>query len=83
MKNEWQLQEAKNRLSELVDRALKRGPQTITRRGKQVVVVIAAGDYDQLVAPRTGLVEFLMASPLAGTELDLERIDDPGREVSL
>ena len=41
----WQLQEAKNRLSELVDRALSDGPQTITRHGKPAVVVIDAEQY--------------------------------------
>ena len=43
----WQLQEAKNRLSEVVNLALKEGPQTITRHGKPAVVVVAAGQYDR------------------------------------
>jgi prevent-host-death family protein len=41
----WQLQEAKNRLSEVVDRALSEGPQTITRHGHPTVVVVAADQY--------------------------------------
>jgi antitoxin Phd len=41
----WQLQEAKNRLSEVVERALKEGPQTITRHGHPAVVMVAADQY--------------------------------------
>jgi prevent-host-death family protein len=41
----WQLQEAKNRLSELVDLALSDGPQMITRHGKPTVVIVAADQY--------------------------------------
>jgi antitoxin Phd len=43
----WQVQEAKNRLSELIEKALEEGPQTITRHGKPVVIVSSA------TAPRT------------------------------
>jgi len=43
MARKWQLQEAKNRLSEVVDLALEEGPQTVTRHGKEVVVVVAEG----------------------------------------
>jgi antitoxin (DNA-binding transcriptional repressor) of toxin-antitoxin stability system len=35
----WQLQEAKNRLSEVVHAAETIGPQTITRHGKAVVIM--------------------------------------------
>ncbi|HHV61973.1 MAG TPA: type II toxin-antitoxin system prevent-host-death family antitoxin [Firmicutes bacterium] len=35
----WQSQTAKNRLSEVVDRALKGSPQLITRNGKPAVYV--------------------------------------------
>ncbi len=41
--NLWQLQEAKSRFSELVERTLRSGAQVITRRGKKVVVIITAG----------------------------------------
>ena len=44
MKGTWQLQEAKNKLSQVLDDALKDGPQIITRRGVEVVIVIA---YEQ------------------------------------
>ena len=45
---QWQLQEAKNRLSALVDAAISGEPQRVTRRGKPAVVVIACEDYERL-----------------------------------
>jgi prevent-host-death family protein len=80
----WQLQEAKNRLSEVVRKATEEGPQVITLRGNDAVVVIAAKDYKQLSRrPRGTLVQFLRNSPLAGIALDLDRSPDTGRSVAL
>ena len=80
----WQLQDAKNRLSELVRKAADEGPQVITLRGDDAVVVIAAQDYRKLTSkPKEGLVEFLRDSPLAKISLDLERSRDTGRQVDL
>lgn len=79
----WQLQEAKNRLSEVVDKALQQGPQVITRRGAETAVVLAIDDYRKLQRPETDLVEFFRSSPLAEVDLDLERGRDTGREVDL
>ncbi len=79
----WQLQEAKNRLSELVDKALHQGPQVITRRGAETAIVLSIEDYRKLRQPETDLVDFFQASPLRGADLDLERIRDTGREVDL
>lgn len=83
MGNSWQLQDAKNRFSELVDRAMKDGPQIVTRRGRRAVVVVSVEDYARLIKPRTKLTEFFRRSPLAGAELDLERSKDAPREVEL
>jgi prevent-host-death family protein len=79
----WKLQDAKNRFSELVKKALKAGPQIVTLRGKETAVVLSVEEYRRLARPETGLVEFLQSSPLAGVELDLERDRDTGREVEL
>lgn len=79
----WQLQEAKNRLSEVVDRALHQGPQLITRRGVETAVVLSLGEYRRLRKPATNLVDFFQASPLAGVDLDVERPRDSGREIEL
>ena len=65
----WPLQDAKNRLSELVDRAKAGIPQIITRRGKAEVVVISVRDYEQFSAREQDLVEFLRSSPLVGVDL--------------
>jgi len=83
MKNVWQLQEAKNRFSHVVDRALKDGPQTITRRGQEAVVVISVEDYRHSKSQAGSLVDFLMHSPLHGSDLDIERSKDTGRDIKL
>jgi len=80
---EWQLQEAKNRLSQVVDQALHDGPQTITLRGKPSAVVVSFEEYRKLTMPRTGLSQFFRQSPLCGAELDLSRSADLSREVDL
>jgi antitoxin Phd len=52
----WPLQDAKNRLSELVDRAKAGVPQIITRRGEQVVVVVGIEDFEKISAREQDLV---------------------------
>jgi prevent-host-death family protein len=83
MSRTWQLQEAKNRLSEVVVAAQAGEPQVITRRGQEAAVVLSVEAWRALTRRKGGLVAFLRRSPLAGVELDLERSQDPGREVSL
>lgn len=83
----WQLQHAKNRFSEVVDKALAQGPQMITRRGAETAVVLSVEEYRKLQRPDSDLVEFFQASPLAashlGDELDLRRDPDSGRDIEL
>lgn len=82
--SKWQLQEAKNRLSEVVRKAQEEGPQVITLRGEDAVVVVAASDYQKLAKrPKMNLVDFLRRSPLVGLELDLTRSRDTGRKAVL
>ena len=69
----WQLQEAKNRLSEVVNAATKGDPQVITRHGEPVAVAVSYDDFENLQRPSGSLYEFLRSSPLVGEELDLER----------
>lgn len=83
MLDRWQLQDAKNRFSELVDTVLTTGPQMVTRRGKDAVVVIPAKVYRQLTRPSGSLLEFFANSPLRGARLDLVRDEDTGRRVRL
>jgi prevent-host-death family protein len=79
----WQLQEAKNKLSELVKAARRAGPQTISVRGKDAVVVLSVEQYRQLTRKRESLVDFLLHSPLHDSGLEIERDADTGREVEL
>lgn len=44
----WQLQEAKNRLSEVVKAAKTKGPQIITVRGKEEVAVVSLAELQRL-----------------------------------
>jgi len=81
--NLWQLQEAKARFSELVERTLRNGAQIVTRRGKKVVVLLSYEEYRRLTAPRRNLAQFLLESPLAGSELPIERDNSLPREVDL
>lgn len=80
----WQLQEAKNKLSELIDRTLSEGPQVITRHGVEVVVVMPYARYRRLTAPDQRLGDFLLASPLRESGLVVERDRSTAlREVDL
>jgi antitoxin Phd len=64
MNDVWQVQEAKNRFSEVIDRALSQGPQVVTRHGRPVVQVVAV---DAAVAKRPeaddGFVKYLLEAP--------------------
>jgi prevent-host-death family protein len=60
---EWQLQDAKNRFSELVQRARNEGPQVVTLRGRRAAVVLSAEAYEALLGERPSLVDHLLAGP--------------------
>jgi prevent-host-death family protein len=79
------VQAARARFSTLIDEALAGRPQRISRRGKEVAVVVAAADYDRLTKPRESLVDFFRNSPLADAmadgRLDLAREKDPIRDL--
>lgn len=79
----WQLQEAKNRFSEVVERAIKDGPQTVTKHGKDAVVIVSAEQFRRGAETATrqseSLAEFLLHSPLSGTRLRIRRSRDTGR----
>jgi prevent-host-death family protein len=77
----WQLQEAKAKLSELVQKAVDEGPQTITRRGEEIAVVLSADEYRKLRKGQIDFKEFLTLLPSEG--LDLERRKDLPRDVDL
>ncbi|GAB4449769.1 MAG: type II toxin-antitoxin system Phd/YefM family antitoxin [Anaerolineales bacterium] len=73
MNDVWQIQDAKNKLSEVIARALKQGPQIITRHGEKTVVVVAYTEYEKLRKSQGKLSEFFKASPLAGVDLTRDK----------
>ena len=77
----WQLQAAKARFSELVNRCLAEGPQSVTRRGKPAVVVVPADEYVRMTTRSGSLRNFFLTAPRV--ELDISRTRDPDREVDL
>ncbi len=79
----WQLQEAKQKFSEVVSRSLEEGPQFVTRRGAEVVVVVSVEDYDRLLADNGDAVkDFLLSGPEL-PELDIRRDKTPADVVDL
>jgi antitoxin Phd len=75
----WQIQEAKARFSEMVGRALKEGPQTVTRHGKPVAVLIPADQYRRLRSRGKGFKAMLAAAPLQG--VDIRRPRETTRKI--
>jgi len=73
MQQVWQLQEAKNKFSQVVEEAVQHGPQIVTKRGVEVAVVISYSEYRRMMTERKNIVDFFRESPLVGVELDLSR----------
>jgi prevent-host-death family protein len=69
----WQLQEAKARLSEVVKKAAKEGPQKITVHGEPAAVVISSEEYKRLKRPKDSFIQFMRRSPLYGLKFNLRR----------
>ena len=78
---DWKLSEAKNRLSEVVTRALSECPQRITRRGDSVVVLSEA-EYARLQDNRPAFIDYLMNGPFLDG-VDVERNRSPMRDIGL
>jgi prevent-host-death family protein len=79
----WAVAEAKARFSEVIDRALADGPQTITRKGKEAVVVVSAEEWQRKTVRKGNLAEFFAASPLRGTGLTIKRTKDGPRKLEV
>jgi antitoxin Phd len=79
---EWRLAEAKNKFSELFNRAIVEGPQRVRRR-HETVVVIAATDYERLIGSKPGFKDFLMGEGPDLEGLDLSRDPEPMRNIDL
>jgi prevent-host-death family protein len=82
--SDWKLQDAKARFSALVRRTQTEGPQRVTVRGHDAVVVIAADEFARLLPPTSTAVPFVAFMESLGLDgLDLTRDRDLGRDVIL
>jgi antitoxin Phd len=62
----WQLQEAKQKFSELVRRTLEEGPQVVTKHGEEVVVVVPVEEFRRMSKDgekKMDFKEYLMSAP--------------------
>lgn len=78
----WQLQKAKSRFSEVVDLTLTEGPQMVTRRGEEAVVILAAHDYRRLTGQVPQLMDCLLNAP-RGEALEVVRSVELIRDLKL
>jgi len=79
---EWQVQEAKARFSEVVEKARTEGPQTITRHGRERAVLLSIEDYRALLSRQTDVRDLLLGGPKVD-DFIIERDGDRGREAEL
>jgi prevent-host-death family protein len=76
----WHLGDAKQQFSRLVQQALDQGPQIVTRRGEDAVVVLSVREYRRIQAEKPGRKAVLAMAPL---DLDLDAPRDLARNVEL
>lgn len=86
----WQIQDAKQRFSEMIRAAMSEGPQVITRHGEDVAVVVDIGNYRRLTRPSVNLANILLGGPKLNdstadvfAEIEAERKADFGRSIDL
>jgi prevent-host-death family protein len=77
----WTVAEAKAKLSEVIEHALKQGPQTITRNGRRTVLVVGAEEWERKTKRSGNLADFFAASPLRGSGLKVRRAKDRPRPM--
>lgn len=80
--NTWQVQEAKARFSELMEKAAEDGPQVITKHGKNKAVLLDYETYERLSTRKPSLVDILMSGPKFD-DFEITRSKDTGRKVDL
>lgn len=79
----WQLQEAKSRFSEVVERAIKHGAQTVTKHGRPAVVIRSAAEYQRSEVPKKSLFAALRQCPEDLTKLIGKRSKEPASKIKL
>lgn len=81
MQQIWKLQDAKSQFSKVVNAALKKGPQYITRHGTKTVVVLAVGEYEKLISDKPDFKTFLLNCPRMDDDFTIERGKDCPRSI--
>ncbi len=79
----WTVAEAKAKFSEIIERAMSEGPQTITRNGRTAAVVVGAEEWQRKTQRVGNLAEFLAESPLRGSRLKIRRLKERPRKINL
>jgi prevent-host-death family protein len=79
----WTVAEAKAKFSEIIERAMSEGPQTITRNGRTAAVIVGAEEWQRKTKRVGNLAEFFAASPLRGSGLKVRRLKEVPRKTSL
>ncbi len=77
----WKLQDAKAKFSKIVEDALKIGPQYVTRRGRNAVVVVSVDEYEDLISSKPSFKEFLLNCPKLEAGFEFERQKDFPRDI--
>jgi prevent-host-death family protein len=78
----WTVADAKARLSEVVEKARRDGPQIITKNGRSTAVLVSIEEWERKIARSGSLAEFLLDSPLRGAGLDLDRSKDEAARLA-
>lgn len=83
LSNTWTVAEAEAKLNEVIDKARRLGPQTITRNGKRAVVVVDAARWERTEERqlRGSFADFLRGSPLRESGLEAERLKGGVHEI--
>jgi prevent-host-death family protein len=79
----WQVQEAKQRFSEVLRAAEAGEPQIVTKHGEEVAVIIDIAQYRRLRGESVSLMDYLRADPVATTDFEIDRRQDRPREIDL
>jgi prevent-host-death family protein len=79
----WTVANAKAHLSQVIEQTLHEGPQTITRHGRDAVVVVSVEEWESKTKRKGSLADFFAESPLRDSGLAIERDMEEPREIEL
>jgi prevent-host-death family protein len=79
----WTVAEAKAKFSEIIERAMSEGPQTVTKKGRVAAVVVGAEEWQRKTQRSGNLAEFFAGSPLGGSKLEVHRRKTRARKINL